>query len=718
MRYRAFISYSHKDARWAGWLHRSLEGYRVPARLRGTRGEFGRLPDRLLPIFRDREDLASAGKLGPKIQDALADSEALIVICSPDAVRSPWVNEEVLRFKRTGRANRIYCLIVGGEPHAGDEHECFVRALRFELDADGELGTQAAEPIAADVRPGKDGKALARLKLLSGLLGVNLDTLRQREASRRQRRLLAITTLALLVMMLTSFLAVQAVIARHAAERRQKQAEALVDFMLGNLTDKLAQVSRLDILVAVNDQAMAYFQTLPTTDVTDQSLEQRAKALVKIGNVRLDQGHLPQALQTYEAAAALAAKLARAAPTDVARQLAYADILAFIGTTHWYQGELDQAQVGFEAAQGVLLRTKALAPANPRLLFQLSTIDNNIGHVLEGRGRVDLALVQYQSMLKLSQALVRIDHRNRDWVAQLGLAHNNLAKMALLRGDLATAVAEYQADVAIEADLVSRDPQDNMQAEKLVLSHAALGRTMALTGEVDAGITHLRQAEDGANRLLGIEPKSTAFQEDSGLYSTQLARWLRVRGDKAAASALSAQGLDAFERLTKQDPGNASWQRELAEARIEQAAQARGDGRSDIAREQAQRALVILEPQLAQQAQDRATVLATVSARLLLAAVTGDGDVATKLREQALRTTQAQSSGRDDPRLIALQVEALLALGRQPDARALLPRLWSTGYRDPGFITLLHDHHIPTPPALQTTRAAGGRVDAPFRQQE
>ncbi|MCY7354296.1 MAG: toll/interleukin-1 receptor domain-containing protein [Lysobacter sp.] len=83
MRYRAFISYSHTDRLWASWLHRSLEGYRVPSRLRGTRGEFGPLPDRLLPIFRDREDLESAGKLGPKIEAALADSEALIVICRP-----------------------------------------------------------------------------------------------------------------------------------------------------------------------------------------------------------------------------------------------------------------------------------------------------------------------------------------------------------------------------------------------------------------------------------------------------------------------------------------------------------------------------------------------------------------------------------------------------------------------------------------------------------
>jgi hypothetical protein len=90
------------------WLHRSLENYRVPRRLRATAGEFGPVPERLNPIFRDREELASADNLGASVQAALVDSESLIVICSPRAAQSRWVNEEVLAFKRLGRSGRIY----------------------------------------------------------------------------------------------------------------------------------------------------------------------------------------------------------------------------------------------------------------------------------------------------------------------------------------------------------------------------------------------------------------------------------------------------------------------------------------------------------------------------------------------------------------------------------------------------------------------------------
>ncbi len=703
MRYRAFISYSHADSRWALWVHRRVENYRLPSRLRGTEGEFGPLPDRLAPIFRDREDLSSAGELGPKIQLALADSEALIVLCSPLAARSPWVDNEILQFKRLGRGGRIFALILSGEPNTDDERECFPRALRYELDADGNIGAIPSEPVAADLRANKDGKSLARLKLLSGMLGLPLDTLRQREAARQHRRQFAITALALLVMVVTSYLAVQAMRAQHAAERRQKQAEALVNFMLGDLSDRLSEVSRLDIMQAVNDQAMTYFKSLPIADVTDEALQLRAKAFVKIGNVRRGQGLEQQALQSFQAAADIASTLARAKPDDLDRQLAYSEIHAYIGTVHWYQGELDQAQAGFQAARKIVEHASTLAPNNTDLLFQISYLDNNIGHVLEARGKLDEALAYYRSMLATSEKLVAMAPDNMDGPVQLGLAHNNLAKMAMLRGDLPMAVERYRADVAIETTLANRDARNNEQAEKLLISRAALGRTLALTGDVDGGIRELRQVLTDTTRLLGTEANATSYMEDAGLYGTQLAYWLRVRGDATDASAQLSQAMVMLTKLAEQDPSNVGWQRELAEARLEHAEQLRAAGQLDLAKQQVTHALAILEPQLEQQPSDRSTVLASVDAWLLAASLDRDAGRARALREQALRTITAQTLGKNDPRLLALQIETLLDSGNRPQAVALLPAIWKSGYRDPAFITLLTRENIDPPANIATT---------------
>ena len=49
-KYRAFISYSHADEKWARWLHRSLETYRVPRRLVGQKTQFGPVPARLIKL--------------------------------------------------------------------------------------------------------------------------------------------------------------------------------------------------------------------------------------------------------------------------------------------------------------------------------------------------------------------------------------------------------------------------------------------------------------------------------------------------------------------------------------------------------------------------------------------------------------------------------------------------------------------------------------------
>lgn len=708
-RYYAFISYSHRDKAWADWLHKALETYVLPKRLVGQSTAAGVIPKRLTPVFRDRDELASANDLGRKVNEALAQSANLIVICSPRSAASRWVDEEVLAFKRLGHSERIFCLIVDGEPNASElpgraAEECFASALRFQIGADGQLTPARTEPIAADARPGKDGKTNAKLKLIAGMLEVGFDQLKQRELQRRTRRMTAIAALAVAVMVVTTTLAIAALFARHAAvvashaaERRQKQAESLVTFMLGDLNDKLAQLSRLDILEAVDDKAMAYFQSLPSADVTDEALAQRAKALEKIGSVRLDQGHLPAAMASYQAALQLAAKLADAAPADAARQLAYGEILAFIGKTHWIQGQLDDAQRSFESAQKILQRAESYASDDLQLQFQLTMIDNNIGHVLEARGQLDEATLQYRKMLALCQKLVATRPDNVQWAVILGAAHNNLGKMALLRGDLAMAVAQYAADDKIESELAARDPKDNDQRENMLTVRAILGRTLALTGDVPAGMRGLQQAVEFATQLKMVDPNNTSFQEDFAHYASQLSRLQRLSNDLSAARTTITQSLAIYAALTKQDPANTAWQREFAETRIEQAEQLRAAGHADAARTQAQTALQILDPLLASQPDDRANLLAAVGAKLLLAAVTEDGQGAQHLRNGAINAMQTVKSGGGDPRLLALQVEALLALGRKAEAQPAIRQLWNSGYRDAALVTLLQRERIDYP---------------------
>ena len=198
-RYWAFISYSHYDRDWARWLHRRLETYRVPRRLAGRPHWAGAVPRRLLPVFRDRDELPSSADLGGVVHRALRDSRYLIVICSRHAARSRWVNEEVEAFKRLGREDRVLCLKI---EDSGLDGGVFAPALLQRYGPQGQRLEVQAEPLAADVSAQADGREGAALKLIAGMLGVGYDDLRRRERRRRiQQHLLAAGAAAALVLL-------------------------------------------------------------------------------------------------------------------------------------------------------------------------------------------------------------------------------------------------------------------------------------------------------------------------------------------------------------------------------------------------------------------------------------------------------------------------------------------------------------------------------------
>jgi tetratricopeptide (TPR) repeat protein len=240
--YRAFISYSHQDKAIATWLHTTLERYRLPKKLVGKSTSLGEVPRRLTPIFRDQDELPASGNLGTELQNALERSLFLIVICSPAAAQSKWVDEEIRQFKILHGSDKVLALIVDGEPNAKPEtadQECFAPALKCVVAPNGELTNEACEPIAADLRKQADGKRLATLKLISGLTALRLDDLVQREAARRMRTLVQISAASCLAAVFALGLAVyandrrlDANTQRAVAEQEAANAHAVSDFLV------------------------------------------------------------------------------------------------------------------------------------------------------------------------------------------------------------------------------------------------------------------------------------------------------------------------------------------------------------------------------------------------------------------------------------------------------------------------------------------------------
>ncbi|MGQ8365844.1 TIR domain-containing protein [Glaciecola sp. 1036] len=193
-KYKAFISYSQKDKRWAAKIHSWLESYRVPAgaliQIQSNR--------RLGKFFRDDDEMSASSDLASALKEALINSENLIVICSPNSAKSEWVDAEIRHFRETGRADNIFAIIVSGEPNSTDPNsECFPPSLRA---YEEEEGIMPIEPLAIDLL--KDGKSRACTRLAAGLLKIDFDDLWRREQRRKTKQLIGWALLVFSVLMI------------------------------------------------------------------------------------------------------------------------------------------------------------------------------------------------------------------------------------------------------------------------------------------------------------------------------------------------------------------------------------------------------------------------------------------------------------------------------------------------------------------------------------
>lgn len=187
--YFAFISYRWEDEKMARWLQEKLEHYKLPTSLREQNPN---LPTHIRPIFRDKTDL-NGHTLEESLMSALESSRYLIVVCSPLATQSDWVNRGIQKFIDLGREKDIIPFIVDGEANAdAPKNECFPLALR----------SLKGERAIYGININDNGRDAAAVKVVSCMFDVKYDTLWNRfllEQKRRRRYTIAGLVAAILV---------------------------------------------------------------------------------------------------------------------------------------------------------------------------------------------------------------------------------------------------------------------------------------------------------------------------------------------------------------------------------------------------------------------------------------------------------------------------------------------------------------------------------------
>ncbi|MDZ7587874.1 MAG: TIR domain-containing protein [Parasphingorhabdus sp.] len=491
--FAAFLSYSHADAGVAQRLHRKLESYRLPRKMRRN----GQI--RLGRIFRDREDLPAATDLSESVKAALRDSAALVVICSPNAKASPWVAKEITLFREIHPDRPILAALITGEP----------------ANAFPEPLSDGAEPLAADLRKAGDGWRLGFLKIVAGIAGVRLDALIQRDAQRRIRRVMAVTSIALIAVLLMAAMTTLAVQARREADRQRAEAEGLIEYMLTDLRARLKTVGRLDVMTDVNDRAMDYYR---------------------------DQGGLA------------------ALPADSLDRRSR--ILHAMGEDDAERGELTLANSRFQAASRVTENLLDREPANAARIFAHAQSEYWIGYIAYRRGDRAAAAPHFRAYRALAERLVSSDSANPKWRRELAYANGNLCSLALLKpGDPVAARKDCQTAVSQWENLRRSLPDDKEVAGSLANSHAWLGQTYDDGGELENALREYRIQVQILEQLQAKYPNDMLVADQVMRGWMTMAELLVRLKKPEEARQFAGQAQDLANILVNRDPQNAEWKK-------------------------------------------------------------------------------------------------------------------------------------------------------------
>jgi tetratricopeptide (TPR) repeat protein len=541
--YVAFISYSHKDAAWAKWVQRELERYRLPAAFAKEKG----LPKRLGKIFRDREELSTGQNLGDHLTAALDHSQNLIVICSPNAVQSQWVSKEIEYFKNLGRGDRIFALLVEG----GAE------SLPAPLLTD--VHGNALEPLAADPRKDADGKRLAKLKLIAGMLETNLDQLAQRERARRQKLLLGYAGLANVFLIAVGAALYFEQERQNEAEQKALERELGIENVM-SMTDfvkRTRQYYDKGALEYVSNEFSKYLVRFDNTELTRYQRVAKADALRVVGEATYDLGDVEKSLQAYSDSRELyhQASSENRADIDLAIEAAFADF--YVGVTHFYEGNLAAAKQPLEhyARQisalyeanpdhPVLIQESIAAPTavltllvessdvmSSALRIQIDKVNAAVEAAIElspddteilflAQSPMDYAADAHMKSCEVFNALryqqraveyarkaVELDPRNRDYQTHLANALFAYAQMRLLLREPSKAVQNYTDALTIQAELLNNDPDNQYLLSRKRQTLTELLATLTFHPEV---ISEMRTTDYTAalslQRSTGLSP--------------------------------------------------------------------------------------------------------------------------------------------------------------------------------------------------------------------
>jgi tetratricopeptide (TPR) repeat protein len=323
--------------------------------------------------------------------------------------------------------------------------------------------------------------------------------------------------------------------------------------MLGDLRDKLEPIGRLDALDGVGARVLQYYGKQDMSQLSDQGLAQRSKALTLMGRIALDKGDLDRADLLYRTAYAGTAEAIRRNPADPQRLFEHAQNAFYIGEIADKRGRVAAAESAFREYKRLANRMVALQPDDIRWRMEVQYAAANLGTVLYSKRNFRDAAQQFESALTTIQAFAAADPANPEY--QVGVA-DSLALLADAQqadGRLGEAVETRRRHVTLLESLL---PRHGAAARyRLVPGRRDLGGLFAIQGNQELARKEYLAAVSEGERLILLEPANTRWRESLLAAKLGLARIFMDGGEPARAASNLGSNCKDYEQFAAQQPG-------------------------------------------------------------------------------------------------------------------------------------------------------------------
>jgi tetratricopeptide (TPR) repeat protein len=619
--YDAFISYSHaKDRAIAAALQSVVQTLGKPWYRR-----------RALRVFRDDTSLSATPGLWPSIEAALARSRYLILLASPEAAASPWVDKEVATWLATKGGDTLLIALTDGDIFwdnaAGDFRWRGERPLPAAL-----KGGFANEPKWVDLRAYREGASPRDTRFLE--LGADLaatvrgmpkeDLLSQEVRQQRRALTLAWSAVGLLVVLAGAAgwqwrQAVQA--ERIAVEQRLRAETALAraQVLLTGTSKSTAIVGEMfDAGTLPTGVARQIVEVLRGTytelaaDRIDPSVAPaQLRAMDMLARSHFAVGDIKAALDVATAQRELATGLVKLDTANDDWQQLLADAHKRVGIALRRQGRTANALGAFEAAKTIVARLARDRPDDQARRRDLALIleivsdtlraqgnlagayaENNASRALYealgsrwdvanarlragdihwDQGNLDLALAEFREALAITAGPAAEStprvEPERNWKWSAALGYLRVGSALRVKGDFDAALAHYRDYMRLADQLEARDPRNEVWLRHKARSHAMSGDMLLAKGAFAAALSDYNAAQAIARALLERDSHNRLAQQE-------LLESHRRFGEVALAQGRPAEALEQFriaarhaDQLTSADRSNVLWQEDLAVAR-------------------------------------------------------------------------------------------------------------------------------------------------------